>query len=61
MVGEKILRLPHADGFSQFHDTSFLMILKGWFVVGSSNCSVLWCCFDGNGVHERATACGVVG
>ena len=49
VVGEKILRLPHADGFAQFHDTSFLMILKGWFVVAVP---IVRCC----GVVSMATA-----
>ena len=31
--GRRILRLPHAGGSAQFHDTSFLMTSKGWFVV----------------------------
>ena len=48
--GRKILRLPHADGFAQFHDTSFLMISNGWFVVAVPS---VRCYFDGSGGRTR--------
>ena len=54
----KILRIPHADGFAQFQDTLFLIVLKSWLVVAVPS---VRCGFDGNGVQERATACGIVG
>ena len=54
--GRRILRLPHADGFAQFHDTSFLMISNGWFVVAVP---IVRCCFDDSGVQERANACAI--
>ena len=33
----KILRLPHADGFAQFHDTLLFIRLKSWLVVAVRN------------------------
>ena len=52
------MRFPHADGFAQFHNKLFLIRLKSWLVV---TVPVVRCCFDGNGVQERANACGIVG
>ena len=53
--GRNILRLPHADGFAQFHNKLFLIRLRSWLVVVCSNCSAM---FRWQRVQERANVCG---
>ena len=51
--GRNLLRLPHADGFAQFHNKLFLIRLKSWLVVVVP---IVRCCFDGN-VSKRGRTC----
>ena len=54
--GRNILRFPHADEFVHFHNKLFLIRLKSCLVVAVP---IIRCCSDGNGVQERANACGL--
>ena len=45
-----MLRLPHAGGSAQFHDTLFLIVLKSWLVVAVPS---VRCYFDGSGGRPR--------
>ena len=54
--GRNLLRLPHADGFAQFHNKFFLIRLKSWLVVVVP---IVRCCFDGNVSKRGRTRVGL--